>query len=272
MTDVTTAAPPVQLSGQLLFYRNPEPLNRQTHAKLGFKAQEKPFGFVGQTHLVPLLIGEFAAASLSYPIVFMGEPRRPAAVMGVRAGENLFTQDGGGLQPHAYVPLYVRRYPFALANDQANKQAVVIIDRDSELLTEKKADAPFFDNGEPTQVVQDMIKFCEQFEQNRLVTEAFCAEMEKLGLFDQQYTDYTPRNQDGSPGQPQRIAEYFAISEEKLNALPADKLQELRDNGALKQIYAHINSLGGWEKLMAIAISRSHEANQAAANQIGGNA
>ena len=60
------------------------------------------------------------------------------------------------------MPLYVRRYPFALANDQTNKQVVVIIDRDSELLTEKKADAPFFKDGEPTQVVQDMIKFCEQ--------------------------------------------------------------------------------------------------------------
>jgi SapC protein len=258
MTDATTtpAASEVQLSGQLLFYKNPEPLNRQTHANLGLKAQDKPFGFVAQTHLVPLLIGEFAPASISYPIVFMGEPRRPAAVMGVRAGENLFVSPEKGMDAHAYVPFYVRRYPFALANDNTNKQAVVIIDRDSELLSETP-DAPFFTDGEATPLVNEMIKFCEGFEQNRLATEAFCELIEQLELLDLQYTDYTPRNADGSPGEPQRIAEYFAISEQKLNALPADKFIELRDNGALRQIYAHINSLGGWEKLMAIAVDRA---------------
>jgi len=105
MTDTTTAeAPPVQLSGQLLFYKNPEPLNRQTHAMRGLKAQDKPFCFAAETHLVPLLIGEFAPASLSYPIVIMGDPRRPAAVMGVRAGENLFASAEAGMEPHAYVP------------------------------------------------------------------------------------------------------------------------------------------------------------------------
>jgi hypothetical protein len=257
MTDTTAAeAPPVQLSGQLLFYKNPEPLNRQVHANLGLKAQDKPFAFVAQTHLVPLLIGEFAPASLSYPIVFMGEPRRPAAVMGVRAGENLFASAEAGMEPHAYVPFYVRRYPFALANDNANKQAVVIIDRDSELLSETP-DAPFFQNGEATQLVTDMIKFCEGFEQNRLATEAFCQVIEDLDLLELQYTDYTPRNADGSPGEPQRIAEYFAVSEAKLNGLAADKLAELRDNGALRQIYAHMNSLAGWEKLMAIAVDKA---------------
>ncbi len=58
-------------------------------------------------------------------------------------------------------------------------------------------------------------------------------------------------------------ASYFArgwllggVSEAKLNALPADKFAELRDNGALAQIYAHLVSLLGWDRLLVKAMLR----------------
>ena len=62
----------------------------------------------------------------------------------------------------------------------------------------------------------------------------------------------------GNPaGEPQKIAEYYAVSEDKLRALPAEKLVELRDNGALGQIYAHLVSLLGWDRLIAMAFARA---------------
>ena len=64
-------------------------------------------------------------------------------------------------------------------------------------------------------------------------------------------------NPDGTAGEPQKIADYFGVSEEKLNALPADKIIELRDNGALGQIYAHMLSLVGWDRLIALAMARA---------------
>jgi hypothetical protein len=266
MTDANAADQGVALSGALMFYNQPEPLNRQAHAKLGLKRNGVvPFRFVAETHILPLLLPEFQQAALSYPIVFMGEPRRPAAVLGVQAGDNLFVSRETGFQPDAYVPYYVRRYPFALANDHEKKTAVVIIDRASDLISENP-DAPFFENGEPTALVTDMIEFCEGFEQSRLTTEMFCNLLEELDLFEVRYTDYNARNPDGTPAPPQRVAEYFAVSEEKLNALPADKLQELRDNGALRQIYAHLISLSGWEKLMSLAIARHGVQNLVPAN------
>jgi hypothetical protein len=48
------------------------------------------------------------------------------------------------------------------------------------------------------------------------------------------------------------VAEYFGVSEEKLNALPAEKLKELQTSGALAQIYAHLVSLIGWDRLIAL--------------------
>ena len=62
---------------------------------------------------------------------------------------------------------------------------------------------------------------------------------------------------DGTPGEPQKLAEYYAVSEDRLKALPAEKLAELRDNGALGQIYAHLVSLLGWDRLIALAFTRA---------------
>ncbi len=82
------------------------------------------------------------------------------------------------------------------------------------------------------------------------MTASFVALMKELDLFENRTTTYRPTLADGSQGEPQTLAQYWAVSETKLNALPADKLVELRNNGALQQIYAHINSLIGWERLL----------------------
>jgi hypothetical protein len=67
----------------------------------------------------------------------------------------------------------------------------------------------------------------------------------------------TTANPDGTPGEPQPLAEYFAVSEEKLRAIPAAKLQEMVGNGAVAQIYAHLHSLIGWDRLVTLALSRA---------------
>ena len=69
---------------------------------------------------------------------------------------------------------------------------------------------------------------------------------------------------DGVAGEPQKIAEYFGVSEDKLNALPQEKLAELRDNGALGQIYAHLLSLVGWDRLVSLALARAPQVPNAA--------
>jgi len=118
-------------------------------------------------------------------------------------------------------------------------------------------DVPLFEGGEPSEFTKGAIKFCEDFETERRRTESFIELLKELDLFDTRRATYTPRMQDGSPGEPQQIAEYFAVSEEKLNKLPAERIMELRDNGALGQIYAHMLSLQGWDRLIARALLRA---------------
>ena len=75
-------------------------------------------------------------------------------------------------------------------------------------------------------------------------------------LFELKKAVFTPQDSNGVFGEPQTVAEYFGVSEEKLNALPADKLKELQTSGALAQIYAHLISLVSWDRLIGKAMMR----------------
>jgi len=253
MTDTTSNA---ALSGNVLFYAKPEPLSLEAHSTLGVDPVDKPYGFVAQANLVPLTVTEFAPAALSYPVIFVGDLRQPVAVMALRAGENLFVTDAGEFRAEAYIPAYVRRYPFVFANDEAQKRLILCVDRDAPFIREGGA-MPLFADGKPTAYVDQAMEFCNNFEQERQRTDAFVTLLKELDLLDIRDAIFTPRNPDGTAGAPQKIAEYYAVSEDKLKLLPAEKLAELRDNGALGQIYAHLVSLLGWDRLIAMAFQKA---------------
>ncbi|HEX3915968.1 MAG TPA: SapC family protein [Caulobacteraceae bacterium] len=249
--------PPVaEFTGNVLFYSKPEPLSRETHAKLGLRRVEKPFSFAAGANVVPLTVAEFPAAGLSYPIIFAGERYQPLAVMGVGPGMNLYVQADGGFEVGAYIPAYIRRYPFVLASDNTRGQLVVCIDRNASMLGEDYDLAFFDEKGEATDYTNGCVQFCNDFETEGRRTEAFINVLKELDLFEIKRANFTPVNPDGTPGAPQPIAEYFSVSEEKLKALPEAKLKELVGNGAIAQIYAHLMSLTGWDRLIALAIAR----------------
>jgi hypothetical protein len=253
----TTTVQNPSLSGQVLFYQQPELLSREAHGSLGVNRSETAFAFASGANVVPLTVPEFGPASLCYPVIFAGEQYNPLAVMGLSDGQNLFISPEGVLEPDAYMPAFIRRYPFVLASaaDDAERM-LVCIDRSYKNISENP-ELPFFDNGEPSEYTKNSIEFLNQFQTQVQLTSSFTQMLQELGLFEPRTTTFTPRNADGTTGEPQKIAEYFAVSEEKLKALPADKLVELRDNGALQQIYAHLNSLFGWDRLTARVLSRA---------------
>lgn len=255
MTDTNNSP----LEGNVLFYTNPEPLDQSVHGGLGVNPSDKPYAFVAQTNIVPLTVTEFSAAALSYPIIFTGDNRQPVAVMGLSSNENLFVAPDGEFRADAYVPAYVRRYPFVFADDKQNQRLILCIDRGASIVAEGGQN-PLFVDGQPSDYTNMAMEFCNNFEQERQRTEGFVALVKDLDLLDIREAHFTPRNPDGTAGQPQKLAEYYAVSEDKLRALPAEKLVELRDNGALGQIYAHLVSLVGWDRLIAMAVMRQAQA------------
>jgi hypothetical protein len=253
-----------QLSGNVLFYSRPEPLNRDSHGRLGLRRIDNPFAFAARSQVTPLTVAEFQSAALCFPIIFAGELFQPLAVMGVNNDANMFIQADGSFEVGVYIPAYIRRYPFVLANDSNREQLVVCIDRAAPMLGDLP-DLAFFDAaGEPTEYTKNCIQFCNDFEVEVRRTESFVNLLRELDLFETRSATYTPSRPDGSAGPVQTIAEYYAVSEAKLKALPAPKLQEMMQNGALSQIYAHLHSLVGWDRLIALAIARQSPATRPA--------
>jgi hypothetical protein len=246
MADAPNDGP--RLTGSVPLYRNVEPLNRQKHASYGVSSTERPFDFLKEWHFVPAIVGEFILASSSYPLIFLGDAKMPVVVMGLRQGQNFFVDENGQFDGDHYVPAYVRRYPFVSANTNNDQPSTVCIDVAADFVVSENPERPFFDEkGEPTEYTQQAIDYVGAFENDIKLTEGFSERMRALDLFEKKDVKVA---QPGDENSQVTVAEYFGISSEKFGALPADKLAELRNNGDLAAIYAHIFSLQRWERIL----------------------
>ncbi len=242
------------LSGQVLFYKQPQPLSADQHGGLGVKQIAQPFGFLREAHAVPVTVTEFGVAAASYPVIFVGDDRTPVAVMGVRQGQNLFVDSNGFVNEDYYIPAFVRRYPFVFAADEASDRLLLCIDRAAPMVS-NQPDVPFFQDGKPTQFTSDAVEFCKEFERQRRATVDFVTILKQMDLFEMKTVAFQPRDASGREAGPQqKVADYWAISEERLNALPPDRYLELRNNGALGACYAHLVSLLNWSKVIQRAL------------------
>lgn len=245
---------PNQITGNVLFYNKPEPLNHAAHGNLGVKQIDKPFEFLRSAHAVPLTTSEFGMAASCYPIIFVGDDRTPVAVMGVRQGQNLFVNESGHTAQDQYVPAFVRRYPFVFANDNNQDQLLLCVDTAAPMVS-TNPDVAFFDGDQPSKFTQDAIEFCKEFERQRRSTELFRSIMTEHDLFEEKSISFQPRDAQGNEaGDPQKVADYWAVSEERLNKLPIEAFQKIRDTGALSVVYSHLISLMLWPRIINRAL------------------
>jgi hypothetical protein len=82
----------------------------------------------------------------------------------------------------------------------------------------------------------------------------------ELDLFEQKEMNFQGQNADGTPAEQQRIADYYAITEDKLKGLSAEKLKEFTDNGYLAVAHSHMVSLGNWQRLVNKTLRRVNDA------------
>jgi hypothetical protein len=271
MADAPNSAQnPVQ--GTLPLYKSPEPINATQHMGKGLSFTDRPFDFVKTTHFVPVTIGEFGMCASRYPIIFLGAAKMPVAVMGVNANENVFVGDDGRFEQFAYIPGYIRRYPFVSATHSDDKERfTVCVDTGSHLYSDNPQ-TPFFNaDGQPSEFLENSIEFVRRYEAEVAQTQEFVAKMTEMDLFEDQKATFQPRDAQGQPqGETQTIAEYFGISGEKLRAVEPAVLAELRDNTHLGAIYAHMLSLPQWDNILNRVAARA-QANAAASAAPAGN-
>ncbi len=254
---MSTPAPGGQpeLTGQVMFYKRPEPLSLERHRDLGVKQIPAPFSFLKTAHAVPITVSEFGVAATCFPIIFVGAEKTPVAVMGVRQNENEYLDAAGQPDPDAYLPAFVRRYPFVFAADPGTDRLLLCVDTAAEMVT-TNPDVKFFDGDQASKFTQDAIEFCKEFERQRRATAEFVEMMDSASLFEQKSVSFTPRDAQGNAGPTQKIADYWAISEDGLNALPEAKFNDIRNTGALAAIYAHMVSLMNWQRVIQRTMRR----------------
>jgi len=232
------------------------------HKGFGVTQVKKPFEFMAKQHFLPLTAAEFASAAASYPVVFAGNDYNPIAIMGIRPEENLFVTDGQ-FNNDFYLPSFARRYPFVLAGDQSNDRFVVCVDEDAECVTNKKPATTFFEGDEATKFTKDAFTFLQNFERDRQATQVMIERFKELDLFEPKDMHFQGQNADGSPAARQKIADYFAISPEKISGLKEDVLAELVTKGYLSVAYAHILSLGNWQRIVNMTLRNAAAAQSA---------
>lgn len=247
------------VQGNVMLYNNPVPLAKDQHSKMGVSQIDKPFAFMATAHFLPLTAPEFGAASSCYPIIFAGDERNPLAVLGIRQNENLMIDREGNFNTDFYMPAFARRYPFVLAGDEANDRFVVCIDQEAECVAKKNPDRPFFDGDNLSGFTNEAFEFLKAFETDRRATQTMINRFKELDLFEQKDMHFQGNNADGTPGERQKIADYFAISEDRLRALGDAQLRELNDKGYIGVAYAHILSLNNWQRLVNMTMRRAAE-------------
>ena len=139
----------------LMFYEKPVPLNRKVHKHCKI-SPSNDFEFSAKTNSIALTGIEFIEASKEYPIVFgkvSDEVTVPVALLGLRKDENLYVNSAGKWDAR-YIPAFVRRYPFVLA-DNNGSQFTVCIDEAFPGLNEKDGQAQEFD-----QVALGLLALC----------------------------------------------------------------------------------------------------------------
>lgn len=233
-----------------VFYSKPEALNPARHGGLGLTARND-FSFARSAHAIPVVASEMPAAMRSYPIVFIGPTKAPVVVTGLRQNQNLFVEaDGRWVEPH-YIPAYVRRYPFILADDpQQPGRLTLCVDRASDRIVAndsagKGKSAPFFDGDEAAAATKQALAFCEQFQRDFNATQAMVRKIEEHDIFAVRQNKVTLES-----GEVLNVTDFQVVDEPAFNRLSDDAFLDLRKSGALALVYCHLASVNSWPSLM----------------------
>lgn len=226
-----------------LFYRRPVPLSMQAHAR--WRLKDGDLAFAVGTNAVPLVTGEFALASRSYPIVFAAADAAPLALLGLERG-NLFVAEGQWSEGH-YVPAYVRRYPFVFIRTGDPEGFALAIDADSDrVVREGEEGVALFQDNAATALTRQALEFCRLFTGEHRTTQAFAAALRSQGLL-------TSRNADATlpGGRKLALTGFQVVDAQMFAALPEQIVVDWHRKGWLRLVNLHLASLDRFSDLLS---------------------
>ncbi|HXE77643.1 MAG TPA: SapC family protein [Rhodanobacter sp.] len=243
---------------EVIFYEHPVPLHRSEHKDLRLRGTGN-VKFAMNTHSVPLTGAEFPLAARDLLIVFGGntvEDAGPIALLGLRQNENLFIDADGQWEPNVYMPAFVRRYPFVLAEKPANadgspqtEDLTVFLDDKYEGFGHTEGDRLFNEDGSDSELLANAVKFLGEFQQNIERTRWFMRQLAKHELLEPRNVHLEKPGKDGAETRSINLNGLFVVNEEKLRALDEKTALEFARDGVFGWIYAHLLSLANIDRL-----------------------
>ena len=239
---------------EVLFYERPVPLNRTEHKDLRLKGVPN-MKFAMNAHSVPLTGVEFGVAARDLMIVFAGtdlESAGPVAMLGLRQNENLYVDAEGLWAPNTYVPAFVRRYPFILAEKPEGQEGddfTVFLDEHYEGFNASEGERLFKEDGTDTEVLARAVSFLGDFQQNVGRTKWFMEQLRKHDLLEPRNMRLQKDGDDGKEGKSINLNGLFVVNEDKLRKLDEKTTHEFVREGVFGWIYAHLLSLANVDRL-----------------------
>ncbi|HTT40359.1 MAG TPA: SapC family protein [Burkholderiales bacterium] len=207
--------------------------------------------FCHTLNAVPISAAEFPVAMRDYPIAFV---RRigdtgfsSVAILGMREGQNLFVMSDGKWDRRAYMPAFVRRYPFCLVGteEEGGQNAERLVCVDPEAIDEYQGRPMFDETGEPLphwEVIQRML---HEYEDDLAFSRDMCSHFSALGLLE----PFTLRA-DLVGGFTLAMENLYRVNRQQLAELDLADLRSLLTRGYIDHIYAHLFSQENFQRLL----------------------
>ncbi len=188
---------------------------------------------------------EFRSLQAHYPIVFRKTADatgfQPIALFGFQSGQNLFLDSKGWSA--SYIPLAVERQPFLIGI--SGEERLIHIDMDSPRISTVEGERLFRTHGGTTDFLDRISSILLAIDQGLAETPAFIAallehELLESFVFDIELVD----------GSQNRLAGFYTINEERLQALAGAQLEALNRRGYLQAVFMAIASLSNLRLLV----------------------
>ena len=232
-------------SDQPLFFTDAVVLTLELHGKNSFKPPAN-YLFAAQTNSIPLAMSEFEQAASSYPIVFAGTDA--IAVTGLTAEKNVFVDEEGQWDMRSYIPAYVRKYPFLFHESEDAGTFTLCIEKAN--IANDDSGTPFFEEEKPTQLIDQSLEFCKNFQAAWNQTQQFVSTLVDLDLLIERRADLqTPDGENSS------LSGFNVIDKDKFNALTDAQINKL-PREFVSAINSHFVSMSRWQNIMHLSSNR----------------
>ena len=238
--------------GNKKMYKKLVVLDKNNHKDLRVKPMSN-LNFAKGSAFIPVIATEVTSVGTDFPVVFStGE--QPSLIALVSLGGESLAINHEGKWISAYVPSFLRKYPFSLSSTQENpNQKIILIDEESDLVSTSEGNPLFTEESEQSPTLENAVEFLKSHENQNIITHNIAQVIAKSGILEEREISV------GEGDEKQVLVNGFSvIDREKLNALSDDILADWVRKGIMNMIEAHLKSLDHIETLFKLAQQRQN--------------